>query len=438
LRTWEIIYYKYIMISDTISIFKAVLSCTQIILCELQSMQSILEITNTCFPIYESALYSLQHSMMNLMKIYNYKIPIQHVLKFELLNLLRMKLDDFSSMLTMFRNWDRKFMNAKCITCDMVLFLIANPKPSNILKKIESAFSEIQPLIKEQISLETTVLGSAISIEHPILQKAWIMLGANQIGETDIPLNLIADNLYSMYLIEENNYVPNKEYITTKITEFLKEIDGIAASKPDGKISITEINFFKPNEHNTKSVKDMCNITRTEYIALNCLNSLSNYITSHQTTEPDILEPINVLIPMDFNKPVTVNCSDIRTIKEPLCVGYGADFNNINACEFIVPCKLLPNDKYKLSGITVECVACDQGFGGTNQCHLRYQINNNVTVKVFQIDRNQFPNNIYKFSIPPENIELDNKVTLWIFSPQWGGWCMTLSSVTATANFVAI
>jgi hypothetical protein len=69
---------------------------------------------------------------------------------------------------------------------------------------------------------------------------------------------------------------------------------------------------------------------------------------------------------------------------------------------------------------------------------LRYQINDNVTVKVFQIDRNQFPNNIYKFSIPPENIELDNKVTLWIFSPQWGGWSMTLSSVTATANFVAI
>jgi hypothetical protein len=207
------------MISDIISVFKAVMSCTQLVLCELQSMQSILEITNERFPIYESALYSLQHSMNNLMKIYNYKIPIQHVLKFELLNLLRMKLDDFSSILTMFRNWDRKFMNANCLTCDMVLFLIANPKPSNILKKIENAFSEVQPLIKEQILLESTVLGSAISIEHPILQKAWIMLGANQIGETDIPVNLLADNLYSMYLIEQNNYVPNKEYITNKIND---------------------------------------------------------------------------------------------------------------------------------------------------------------------------------------------------------------------------
>ena len=419
------------MISDIISVFKAVLSCTQLVLCELQSMQGILEITNERFPIYESALYSLQHSMNNLMKIYNYKIPIQHVLKFELLNLLRMKLDDFSSMLTMFRKWDSKFMNAKCLTCDMILFLIANPKPSNILNKIENAFSEVQPLIKEQILLESSVLGSAISIEHPILQKAWIMLGANQIGETDIPLNLLADNLYSMYLIEQNNYVPNKEYIIKKINEFLNHIDGIAASKSDGKISITEMNFFKSNEQNTKSVKDMCNITDAELIS-------ANNISSHNTTEPDILGLINVLIPTNFDKPITVSYSSIRTIKEPLCVGYGADFNNISGCEFIVPSELLPNDKYKLAGITVECVACDQGFGGTNQCHMRYQINDNVTVKVFQIDRNQFPNNIYKFSIPPENIELDNKVTLWIFSPQWGGWSMTLSSVNATANFVPI
>ena len=83
-----------------------------------------------------------------------------------------------------------------------------------------------------------------------------------------------------------------------------------------------------------------------------------------------------------------------------IILGYGADFNNVNACEFIVPSHLLPSNKHKLCGIDIGCIASDQGFGGTNQSHMRYQINGEVTVKVFQVDRNQRPDNIYMFSIP--------------------------------------
>jgi hypothetical protein len=86
----------------------------------------------------------------------------------------------------------------------------------------------------------------------------------------------------------------------------------------------------------------------------------------------------------------------------------------------------------------VECIAMDQGFGGTNQCHLRYQVNDNVSVKVFQVNRDQFRDNKYNFSIVPENIVLGDIVKLWIFCPGWSGWSMSLNSVKAIARFVPL
>ena len=69
---------------------------------------------------------------------------------------------------------------------------------------------------------------------------------------------------------------------------------------------------------------------------------------------------------------------------------------------------------------------------------MRYQINNKVLVKTFQIDRNNFPDNIYKFSINPENTIINDIIKLWIFCPAWNGWSMSLNSVKVTARFVPI
>ena len=421
------------MIDDIATVLKGLKSCIEIILCELQSIQSILEITNEQFPMYERILYSLQHSINNLTKIYNYKIPIQHILKFELLNIIHTKLKDFSTILANFRYWNTRIVKPKCFSFEQIMFLINNPKPSRILSQLEKAFTAIEPLIKDQMMLEEKILGNAIRIEHPILQKAWLMVGGNQLNETAIPINIIVENLYAMYLIENNNYSSQKEYIIKKITEFLNKIDGIASAKADGQISIIEMNFIKPNENNSRTVKSMIGITDKDLFEE--LFSFSKELMEEIEKE-DKLEPMNIKIPIEFKDPVHIDHYGSRTIREPLCVGYGADFNNVNACEFKVLSELLPSDKYTLCGIDVECVASDQGYGGTNQSHLHYQVNDNTTVGAFRVDRNQFPDNIYHFSIPPESILLDDTVKLWIFAPQWSGWSMTLHGVKATARFV--
>lgn len=415
------------VVNDVGTILKSIKTLTDFILCEIQSLQSILKITNEEFPIYESTIYSLQSSINNLQQIYKYKIPIQHILKFNLLDIIYTKLRKFSKILNKFKEWNTKIIKPKCLNFNQFIFMLCNPRPSQILTKLQKIFIEIEPLIKDQISLEEKILGTAIRITHPILQKAWLMVGGNQLSDTELSCNTIIDNLYSMLLIEQNDYIENKEYYVKKITNFVKSIDGIAGSPPDDKISITEINLFKTTDENSKSVKSLVNITDEDL-----LNYLSE-INSEFKTE---LLPKNIDIPINFNGPVRVDYLGERTIKEPLCTGYGFDFNNINACEFIIPHDLYIDDKYKLSGIDIECIATDQGFGGTNHSHLRYQINDEVTVKVFQVDRHQFPNNTYNFSIPPDQIKLGDTVKLWIFSPAWNGWSMTLNNVKAVSRFV--
>lgn len=415
------------VVNDIGTILGSIKNLTEFILSELQSLQRILKITNEQFPIYESTIYSLQYSINNLEQIFKYKIPIQHILKFNLLEIIQLKLNKFFKTLDKFKEWNINVVKPSCMNFKQFIFMLSNPRPSFILAKLEKTFIEIEPLIKEQILLEEKILGTAIRIEHPILQKAWLMVGGNQLCDTEISCSLMIDNLYSMLVIEQNNYIPNKEHLVKKITEFVKSIDGIAGSKPDDKLSITEINLFKATNENVKTIKDL--------IGINDKDLLENEENEENVEQ---LEIKYIDIPTNFSDPVKVNYLGSRTIKEPYCTGYGADFNNVNACEFIIPDDLLIDERYKLYGIHIECVATDQGFGGTNQSHMRYQINDDVTVKVFQVDRHQFPTGIYNFSIPSEQIKNGDIVKLWIFAPGWNGWSMSLNKVTATGRFVPI
>jgi len=400
-------------------------------------MKNLLEITSTKFPIYESIISSLQQSIDNIMKVNKYKIPNKHALKYDLIKILHMKLEDISGMLIMFKMWDKKMSIRKCCSFEQIVFFIRNPRPSNILQQLETAFSDLEPVITKLIDLEKNILGTAISIEHPILQKAWLMVGGNQLNETTIPLHIMVEHLYLMYLSEYNNYTPNKKYLINRITEFLKLFDGMASSVSDGNLSIVEMNFLKPNKFNSSSVAEMINITDKD-IFENTFSSSREELDNDYQIELMNLKVMNVNIPIEIKDNGYVSYLGHRIIKEPLCVGYGADFNNINACEFIVSSDLLPNEHYKLFGIDFECDANDQGYGGTNQSHLHYQVNDEVTVKAFQVDRNLFPDNIYKFSIPPKNIKLGDTIKLWIFSPNWNGWSMHLKSVKSTARFIPI
>jgi len=402
---------------DPIGTFNSVRGLIKTALCELESLKNIYEIANDQFPIYEGTLFSLQDSINKLHEVYKYGVPIEHQLEFTLLKLLELKLQKFKNSLDLFKKWNDNVIKPKCMSFQQFIYFITNSSPSAIQKKIESAFAEIEPLVEKQIKIERDIFGSAISIQHPILQKAWLMVGRNQLGDSFIPASMLHQKLFIMLKREENNVLMDPEFCMKKIVEFVALIDGLAGTKPDDIITISEINEFKATEKNVLSVKDLIGI--------------DSVVKADKEKSVDFLD-----IFIDFPAPVSVDYSGFRTITEPLCVGYGADFNNIKACEFMVKKSLDVIEDYKLAGIEVECEARDQGYGGTNQSHLRYQVNDAVTVKALQVDRNQFPDNKYKFFIPPEEIRVGDTVKLWIFSPSWNGWSMSLHKVSARAKFV--
>jgi hypothetical protein len=445
---------------DIIATFNGLRSCIKSILCELESLQNILKITNEQFPIYEGTIYSLENSINKLDEIYKCGVPIEHELEMKKLALLALKLKNFNDILVKLREWDRNILQPKCMTCDQCVYFFSNPAPSKVLAKLEDTFKQIEPLVNSQIELEKNILGTAIRIPHPILQKTWLMMGRNQLNESTIPSNIIEQNLYNMLKKEENNHIVNEEHYCTRIKKLVKYIDGLAMTKPDKKITIIEMCQFLPTEENSKSVKDLLNVKEIDDIEIdedeedkkeetNKEVIIENKENIDSTEDISLIEkpikevkiekePIHISIPIPFEKPVKVNYLGTRTIREPYCTGYGADFHNIDACTFTIPLYLESNlsSEYKLCGIDVECNANDQNFGGTNQSHGRYQVNDNNLVKVFQVDRNQFPSNNYKFSIPPEEIKLGDTVKLWIFSPAWNGWSITLNSISAKARFI--
>jgi len=452
---------------DIVSTFNGLRSCIKSILCELESLQKILKMTNEQFPIYEGTIYSLENSINKLDEIYKCGVPIEHELEFRQLKILDLKLTKFNEILIMLREWDKNILKPKCLSFDQCVYFFSNPSPSKILEKLEATFKAIEPLVLTQIELEKNILGTAIRIPHPILQKTWLMMGRNQLNESDISSNIIEQNLYNMLKKEENNYIVNEQHYCKRIKQLVKYIDGLAMTKPDKKITIIELCQFLPTEENSKTVKDLLNIKEIDNIKIDgeekeieikdseysesleglpqnlrrwSLELAKDSISLIEKSEKVVKEkePIYLSIPISFEKPVKVNYLGTRTIKEPYCSGYGADFNNIDACTFIIKNDLnsILDNEYKLCGIDIECNVTDQNFGGTNQCNVRYQINDDVLVKVIQVDRNKFSGNNYKFSIPPNEIKLGDTVKIWIFSPAWNGWSISLNKIVATAKFI--
>lgn len=430
---------------DVVSTFNGLRSCIKSILCELDSLQKILKITNEQFPIYEGTIYSLENSINKLDEIYKCGVPIEHELEFRQLKILDLKLTKFNEILIMLREWDKNILKPKCLSFDQCVYFFSNPSPSKILEKLENTFKAIEPLVLTQIELEKNILGTAIRIPHPILQKTWLLMGRNQLNESDISSNIIEQNLYNILKKEENNHIINEKHYCKRIKQLVKYIDGLAMTKPDKKITIIEMCQFIPTEENSKTVKDLLNIKEIDNIKIDDEEEEKEIkhkedISLIEKSEKVVKEkePIYLSIPILFEKPVKVNYLGTRTIREPYCTGYGADFNNIDACRFSLPNNLEStlDEEYKLCGIEIECNVTDQNFGGTNQCHVRYQVNDDVLVKVIQVDRNQFPSNNYKFFIPPNEIKIDDIVKIWIFSPAWSGWSISLNKISAKAKFI--
>jgi len=254
-----------------------------IIIREINALRELKNIMEDQLPVYLHAMQTLSNSVNRLHVIYNNGIPIQHALKFALLNNLNLKLRDFEKLL--------KKLNAIKITigCFAKLSIIICNPPSKIIMNIHHMFEEINIIIVEIIKLENTILGSAIRIEHPMLQLAWLLVGENQLNDSFIDSNILIQSLLSLLKKEvpDMNEIQEQYYIKL-ITSFVHHIDNIGGTHMDSKISILELNQIKSSEDNCNSVQKLIENQYKHIISHN------NEIKDHSNVF--LKNPLNTLI----------------------------------------------------------------------------------------------------------------------------------------------
>jgi len=119
-------------------------------------------------------------------------------------------------------------------------------RPSLIRAQLKRHFKIIENALPDIIELNRTIFGSAMRIKQPILRKAWMLAGENQLNDSSLPINILQDNLYMLVKLEIGektiNDLHQKDYYKNIINQIVIDIDNRGATEGDGNISLAELN----------------------------------------------------------------------------------------------------------------------------------------------------------------------------------------------------
>lgn len=161
-------------------------------------------------------------------------------------------------------------------------------KPSTLKHRLYKHFEDIEYILPIVIELNRTIFGSAQRIKHPIVRKAWMLAGGNQLNDSSLPANILQDNLYMLLDSEIGEEVANKSETINKfkdgIAYIIDDIDNRGTTKGDRNISIAELNDlpqvmfdYLPKDDNdddyddkTNKVDDKTNKWINKYLCICC------------------------------------------------------------------------------------------------------------------------------------------------------------------------
>ena len=277
---------------------------------QINALENIHLITLTELPTYVSSITALQESVENLYSVFIYEIPVQHKLRLVLIQTLEIEINNLHKILNFCIKWHDNIISESCCFFNRIKTSIIN-SPTSIEEKLNNGFKKVIPLIKEMITLEKDIFGSAIRIKHPILRRCWISIGGNQLNDNEIPSYTLIQSLYVMLKKEENDNLKKEDYCKEMIKNFVRFIDSLAGTEPDGKITIEELCQIKITPENSVSIKSLLGIVK----------------------QPN--EEITKEIILLFESPLKIN--NTHPIEENKYRGYGCEWPSKVACEFVIP-----------------------------------------------------------------------------------------------------
>jgi len=264
---------------SALNVLSSVKDTISLVINELNTLNKIKELGIKKLPLYIETINTLQCSIINLERVFEKDIPVQHKLKRLVILALKLDLDEFNESLNECKTWhdkivtqnEEKYMKRvnnctySCININLCSIELLINLPSIMLKKLEDTFQIINEKIQDVIKLEKTIFGTALSIKHPLLQKVWMNCGLNQLNDTEISTNLIIETLYNMWLEEEGGILHNKERCVQMLTDFVNVIDNSSGTKANGMISVRELNEVPITDTNIKTIKGLLGIPHQPY-----------------------------------------------------------------------------------------------------------------------------------------------------------------------------
>lgn len=458
------------------------------IVTELKQLEKMNHFISNNILTYELAINNLLDSIQNLNNpLYNQIVNPASLCS--ILALINSHVLSLNKLVTRMNKWNSDvkkggFKKIKALIKD---------RPSVLSQELFTKLLEIKPLLFEIANIEKETLGSGVRIKNPLLRASWVLSGRNQVNDSSIDKNIIAENIYLLLKQELGGEIKKPVIWKAAINRLLDNIDGCAAGSKDSKISISEMNEFtscnkkstfkelltdyldketaytegthkepvhkeilqleyKPNatessEENTEKESSDKEVLQLEYkpetnngdvdtanLEISESNSEdSNEVDSDRITIvesiPEMKEE-SIIISLDFTKK-EINYK--HKVEMPKASGYGGDWPSTKLCTFRVPNTNYKNLEFEYLDILFE--AGDQGWGGTGHDNIRYQIDDGEAIFGLFIDRVKSPDGRYKLTLNWEKVEPGTTITLWLVCAPFGGWSARVSSIKAIANF---
>ena len=103
----------------------------------------------------------------------------------------------------------------------------------------------------------------------------------------------------------------------------------------------------------------------------------------------------------------------------------------------------LRDDINILTTVTFTIIANDQGWGGSNSAHVRYQINDGNCIKAFTITRRPKDHLHAEYTFTINGCELnkhqdrnaDQTIYIWLYCPPWAGWEAEVHEVSCELKY---
>ena len=224
-------------------------SFVQNIKTQVHEISQIKTLMNTHFKAFSKAL----NNMNNALNIFEgvfipnspHNVLFQHkILSFSQIDTIEVKLEPINDLFSLLGSLQSTEDYCDKLSIYWELYL-AHKKPATLKRRLKQCFKIVEELLPLINDLNLTIFGSAQRITHPILKKAWMLAGQNQLNDSSLSKNILQDNLYMLLKLEIDESSINrqkKQMYKGIIRRIVTDIDNRGASEGDGHISIAELN----------------------------------------------------------------------------------------------------------------------------------------------------------------------------------------------------